>query len=102
MSEEYAATTCYIPKCLGKYNFEHMAYFARKRCVEGFDTVALLQLANSPLQKEEIALVCLLDVEEGVIRDLQLSCRHAEACEVTDCRDRLRELIERDLVDQIS
>ena len=102
MSEEYAATTCYIPKCLGKYNFEHMAYFARKRFVEGFDTVALLQLANSPLQKEEIALVCLLDVEEGVIRDLQLSCRHADACEVTDCRDRLRELIERDLADQRS
>jgi hypothetical protein len=95
-------TTCCNPKCLGNYNFEHMAYFARKRFVEGFDTVALLQLANSQRQKEEIALVCLLDVDEGALRDLQLSCRHADACEVTDCRDRLRKLIERDLADQKS
>ena len=102
MTEGNMLATCYNPKCLGNYNFEHMAYFARKRFVEGFDTVALLQMANSPRQKEEIALVCMLDVEEGVIRDLQLSCRHADACEVTDCRDRLRELIERDLADQKS
>ena len=102
MTEGNMLSTCYNPKCLGNYNFEHMAYFARKRFVEGFDTAALLQMANSPRQKEEIALVCMLDVEEGVIRDLQLSCRHADACEVTDCRDRLRELIERDLADQKS
>jgi len=102
MSGGYTATTCYNPKCLGKYNFEHMAYYARKRFVEGFDTVALLQMANSQREKEEVALVCMLDVEEGVIRDLQLSCRHADACEVIDCRDRLRELIERDLADQRS
>jgi len=102
MTEASTLSTCYNPKCLGNYNFEHMAYFARKRFVEGFDTVALLQMANSPRQKEEIALVCMLDVEEGVIRDLQLNCSHANTCEVTDCRDRLRELIERDLADQKS
>ena len=37
--------------------------------------MALLQMANSQREKEEIALVCMLDVEEGVIRDLQLNCR---------------------------
>ena len=94
--------TCINPRCLGNYDFEHIAHYARKRFVEGLDTVALLQQATTQREKEEIALVCMLDVEEGVIRDLQLSCRHADACDVTDCRDRLRELIERGLADQKS
>ena len=89
--------TCFNPRCLGNYDFEHIAHYARKRFVEGCDTVALLQQARTQREKEEIALVCMLDVEEGVIRDLQLSCQHADKCEATDCRDRLRDLIERGL-----
>jgi hypothetical protein len=87
---------------MGRYDFERIAHFARRRFVDGLDTVALLQQASSQREKEEIALVCMLDVEEGVIRDLRLDCRHADACAVTDCRDRLRDLIERDLADQKS
>jgi hypothetical protein len=89
--------TCINPRCLGKYDFEHIVHYARKRFVEGLDTVALLKQASSQREKEEIALVSMLDVDENVIRDLQLNCRHADDCEVTDCRDRLRDLIERDL-----
>ena len=100
MADAGTIRTCINPRCMGSYDFEHIAHYARKRFIEGFDTVALLQQATSQREKEEIALVCMLDVEEDVIRDLQLSCRHAEACEVTDCRDRLRELIERDLADR--
>jgi len=100
MTGANTARTCINPRCMGNYDFEHIAHFARKRFVEGFDTVALLQQASSQREKEEIALVCMLDVEEDVIRDLQLSCRHAGECEVTDCRDRLRDLIERDLADK--
>jgi len=92
--------TCINPKCMGNYDFEHIAHFARKRFVEGFDTVALLQQASSQREKEEIALVCMLDVEENVIRDLKLNCHHTDSCEVTDCRDRLREMIERDLANK--
>jgi hypothetical protein len=89
--------TCLNPRCLGNYDFEHIAHYARKRFVEGLDTMALLKQATSQREKEEIALVSMLDVDENVIRDLQLNCRHAGECEVTDCRDRLRDLIERDL-----
>jgi len=88
------------PMCLGSYDFEHIAYFARKRFVEGYDTISLLQQASSQREKEEIALVCMLDVDEAFVRNLSLGCRHADACEVTDCRDRLRGMIERDLADQ--
>ncbi|MEK7758584.1 MAG: hypothetical protein AAB304_03120 [Pseudomonadota bacterium] len=100
MASADTVRTCINPRCMGNYDFEHIAHYARKRFVEGFDTVALLQQASSQREKEEIALVCLLDVKEDVIRDLQLSCQHADKCEVTDCRDRLRDLIERDLADK--
>lgn len=71
------------PQVHRNYDFEHIAHFARKRFVEGFDTVFLLQQASSQREKEEIALVCMLDVEENVIRDLQLNCHHADSCGVT-------------------
>ena len=102
MASADTVRTCINPRCLGNYDFEHIAHYARKRFVEGLDTVALMEQATSQREKEEIALVSLLDVEEGVIRDLKLSCRHADTCEVTDCRDRLRDLIERDLAGQKS
>jgi len=83
--------------CLGDYDFDHIAHFARRRFVDGVDTVNLLQQAGSKREKEEIALVCLLDVEDDVIRDIQLKCRYAGQCKVTDCRDRLKKMIEQDL-----
>lgn len=88
---------CHNPACLGTYNFEHIAHYARKRFVDGCDTVALLEQAKSESEKEEIALVCMLDVEDDKIRDIGLSCRHASHCKVTDCRARLKKLIEDDL-----
>ncbi len=88
---------CYNPGCLGNYDFEHIAFFARRRFVEGCDTVALLEQANSECEKEEIALVCLLDVSDDKLRDLQLSCRYAGQCKVMDCRDKLRKMIKEDL-----
>ena len=97
MAARDANRSCINPRCLGKYDFEHIAHYARKRFVEGCDTITLMNQANSQREKEEIALVSMLDVNENVIRDLELSCRYADACEVTDCRDRLRELIEQDL-----
>ena len=92
---------CQNPRCLGNYDFDQIAYFAKKRFVEGYDTVALLEQARSEREKEEIALVCLLDVKDDEIRDLQLCCTHSHACEVIDCRDRLKQMIEEEL-DQLA
>ena len=93
---------CQNPKCLGNYDFDQIAYYAKKRFVEGFNTVTLLEQAGSEREKEEIALVCLLDVEDDKIRDLQLACRHSQACEVIDCRDRLKKMIEEELAQRAS
>jgi hypothetical protein len=88
---------CDNPGCLGNYNFDKIAFFAKKRFVEGWDTIELMEAATSEREKEEIALVSFLDLEDDEIRDLQLCCRHAGHCEVMDCRDRLKKLIEAEL-----
>lgn len=93
---------CRNPGCLGNYDFEHIAFFAKKRFVEGYNTVTLLEQAESECEKEEIALVCLLDIEDDMIRDLQLSCSHADACKVIDCRDKLKKMIEAELAHRTS
>ena len=88
---------CRTPGCLGNYDFDHIAYYARKRFVEGYDTVTLLQQATSEKEKEEIALVAMLDIDDNVIRDLNLYCRYASDCKITTCREKLKKMIEEDL-----
>lgn len=83
---------CQNPGCLGNYDFDKIAYYARKRFVEGCDTVTLLQSVRSEREKEEIALVSMLDVEDEKIRDLSLSCKYDD-CPVISCRDKLNRLI---------
>ncbi|NIP73951.1 MAG: hypothetical protein GWO16_13460 [Gammaproteobacteria bacterium] len=89
-------------ECLGHYDFDHIAAFAQKRFVEGYDTIALLQQARSEREREEIALVCMLDIEDDVVKDIQLRCRYADECKITDCRERLRRMIDRALAAQKS
>lgn len=93
---------CHNPGCLGNYDFEHISFFARKRFVEGHNTIELLEQARSQREKEEITLVSLLDVEDEKIRDLQLSCSYADQCKVTNCRDKLKRMIEEELAQQQS
>ncbi len=88
---------CHNPGCLGNYDFDHIAYFARKRFIEGFNTITLMELASTEREKEEVALVCMLDVEDEKIKDLQLSCRHSTTCSVTNCRTKLRKMINEEL-----
>jgi hypothetical protein len=91
--------TCHRPGCLGNYDFDRIAFFARKRFIDGCQTVALMSEASSECEKEEIALVSLLDIEEDNIRDIQLYCQHAEHCKLIDCRDKIKKLIEAQLTD---
>ncbi|MDH5327330.1 MAG: hypothetical protein OEZ68_11680 [Gammaproteobacteria bacterium] len=91
---------CPVPGCMGNYDFEHISYYAKKRFVEGCDTVSLLSQARTDKEKEEIALVCLLDVDDDVVRDIQLTCKHADSCVITDCRERLRQMIDSALIEK--
>ncbi len=84
-------------ECLGNYDFDHVAFYARERFIEGRNTVDLMQAAGSQLEKEEIALVSLLHVKNSEIQDIQLTCKHTATCKITDCRDRLITMIEAEI-----
>lgn len=86
--------SCHNPGCLGNYDFNHIAFFAKKRFVEGCSTIELMKAAKSEQEKEEIALVSLLDVDDGQIRDLQLCCKYAKQCKAINCRDKLIKMLE--------
>lgn len=88
---------CKKPECLGNYDFDKIAYFARMKFIEGYSTIELLNLASSEYEKEEIALVCLLDVDDDKIRDLKLTCKYSSECITVNCRERLKRLIEQEL-----
>ncbi len=88
---------CQNPGCMGNYDFDHIAFFAKKRFVEGCNTIELLGAAKTEREKEEIVLVCLLHLEDDVIQDLQLCCKYAEQCKTINCREKLKKMIKEEL-----
>jgi len=82
------------PGCLGDYDFERIADCARKKFIEGISTVTLMATAKSDREREEIALVCSLDIEDDQVESLHLHCKHANHCKITNCRSLLRRLIQ--------
>jgi len=91
---------CYVTGCLGNYNFDHIAHFARKRFIEGCNTIDLMRNARTYREKEEIALVAMLDLNDNMVTELKLDCKHAGPCKVTNCRNLLRKMIQDDLARQ--
>jgi len=89
--------SCHNPGCMGNYDFDNIAYFARKRFIEGVSTLLLLEQATSDRERQEIALVSLLDVEDDQIRYLRLSCIHSEECMVFNCRAKLKSMLQEEL-----
>ena len=83
--------------CMGDYDFDNIASFARKRFVEGYNTIELMEQAKTDREKEEIALVAMLDLDDATVQDLKLFCRYSDRCKLTNCRKLLKQLIERDL-----
>jgi len=57
----------------------------------------LLKQARSETEREVIALVCMLDIEDEFVLDIKLDCCYAHDCKITNCRDKLRKLIETEL-----
>lgn len=89
--------TQYNPYCLGNYDFDNIALYARKRFIEGYNTIDLMQKAQSNRERQEIALVAMMDIDEATVENLQLSCQYAEQCKVTNCRKVIKEIIENNL-----
>jgi len=62
----------YVPGCIGNYNFAIVTLFARIRFIEGCNTIDLMRNARTRREKEEIALVAMLDLNDRAISDLNL------------------------------
>lgn len=85
------------PYCLGNYDFDNIALYARQRFVEGINTIDLMQKAKSHRARQEIVLVSMMDIDENTVDNLQLSCQYAEQCKVTSCKSVIKEIIEENL-----
>jgi len=83
----------HIPECMGSYDFDNITTFARKRFIEGYNTIDLMEAAQTQREKDEIALVCMLHVANDKIQNIELSCIHASNCKDMDCRERLINMI---------
>lgn len=81
------------PKCLGDYNFKHIAFYAVKRFIDGDDLIMLMEQAGSGHAKEEVALVCKLDIEDETIMGIDITCRYDNQCQVHDCRSQIKKMI---------
>ena len=95
----------YATECMGNYDFNHIAYYTKRRFIDGCDTIALLAellaFAKTEREQEEIALVSSLELEDDRIKDLQVRCRYAGQCKTdsgqcrtSDCIKKLKKMIE--------
>lgn len=85
---------CKNPGCLREYDFEHIAFYAKKRYVEGISTIVLMCNAKTESEKTLIALASLLDVDDEHIRELAPYCSHECQDLMFDLRDRLRLMLD--------
>ena len=82
--------------CLRQFDFEHIAFYARKRYVEGISTIVLMCNAKTECEKTLIALASLLDLEDEWILELQPYCSDKCQRRMLDLRDQLRLMIQQE------
>lgn len=86
--------TCFHSECISNSDFERIALYARKRFIEGIDTVTLMIQASDELEKREIALAALLGLDDDSIRDLNLFTCDNQACKASSYRPKLQQMLE--------
>jgi len=88
---------CNSPGCARKYDFDHIAYYARKRYVDGVSTIVLLCNAKTDEEKVLIVLASLPDFDDEGIRELRRYCSPECQREMFHLRERLKDMIKREL-----
>lgn len=87
---------CKHPGCMRQYDFDHIAYYARKRYVDGISTIALLCSAETECEKTLIVLASLLDLDDDKILELHPYCGPGCQRMMFELRDRLRSMIQQE------
>ena len=81
---------CQNPDCIRQYDFDHIAFYARKRYVEGVSTIVLMCNAKTESEKVLIVLASLPDLDDDNIRQLKPYCSAECQRLMFDLRDRLK------------
>ena len=87
---------CQHHGCMKQYDFDHIAFYARKRYVEGISTIVLLCNAKTESEKTLIVLASLLNLDDNEIRELKPYCSPKCQRLLFDIRDRLRLMLEQE------
>ena len=85
--------TCFNSECVTNSDFERIAFYARKRFIEGVDTITLMIQARDELEKREVALAALLDLDDDSIRELNLFTCDNQACKASSYRPKLQQML---------
>ena len=86
---------CHNPECMRNHDFDHIAFYARKRYLEGFSTMELMTRATTDRERSHIALASLLDLDDDSIREFHHSCSDDCLRQLFVQRNRLRVMIAR-------
>ncbi len=85
--------TCFNSECVGNSDFERIVFYARKRFIEGIDTITLMTQAKNEREKREIALAALLDLDDDRIRELKLFYCENSDCKASSYRQQLQQML---------
>jgi hypothetical protein len=85
--------TCRNPGCMKQTDYDRVAYYARKRYLDGVATIVLLCEARTEDDKRMIVLASLLDVDDDKLHDLMPGCGPRCRCQMREMRARLRFMI---------
>ncbi|OVE81543.1 hypothetical protein BVY04_02985 [bacterium M21] len=84
-------STCWA--CFSKYDFGRMVTVARHKFIDKKSTLALLKEVESDLEKEEVMLVGMLDVDDWNLIDVIEGCEEGDECSMLGCRDVFKQAI---------
>jgi len=82
------------PYCMGNYDFEKIALYAHERFFKGKNILEQLSQSSSYRERQEIGLVSGLSASDSIVQKLKLDCPYKEQCKVTNCRSRIKNIIE--------
>jgi len=87
---------CFNPECIGNSSFERIAFYARRRFIDGIDTITLMTEAPTERDKRDVALAALLDLDDASLRRMNLFHCPQQDCKAHDYRRRLKQLLAAD------
>ena len=86
----------YKPKlCFCRYRVDELAALAKTKLIDHRSTIDMMENAKSDIEKAEIAIISLFDVDDGTLREIMEGKLEDGDCNVVSCRRMLKRQIEK-------